>query len=134
MAAHGEDGNLIKEFKHVEFVQMWNLPKHKLEKVVSANLLGPSDHVLFVIHIVVFEASEQLEASLLCFKDPLFLVASVSKSGVFLFDFFHVSFDGSFSRSWGAQGHISVVLLLSNNCNNDDDENLMRLKAAELDM
>ncbi|CAL9059930.1 unnamed protein product [Musa banksii] len=103
---------------------MWNLLKHKLEQVDSANLLRSSDHVLFVIHILVFEASEQLEASLLCFKDPLFLVASVSKSGVFLFDFFHVSFDGSFSRKWGAQGHISVVLLLSNNCNNDDDENL----------
>lgn len=79
MAAHGEDRNLIKEFKHVEFVQMWNLLKHKLEKVVSANLLRSSDHVLFVMHILVFEASEQLEASLLCFKDPLFLVASVSK-------------------------------------------------------
>ncbi|RRT62339.1 hypothetical protein BHE74_00044154 [Ensete ventricosum] len=103
---------------------MWNVLKHKLEKVKANCLLRSSDHDLFVMHILVFEASEQLEASLLCFKVPLFLVTSFSMSGAFLFDFFHISFDGSIKRNRGTQGHISVVLLLSNNHNNDDDENL----------
>ncbi|XP_072998741.1 uncharacterized protein [Typha latifolia] len=100
MAAHGGDRKLLKKNRYVEFVQRWNLLKHKLEKVVSAMshldyekavfFLRSSDHDLYAIHTLVYQASQELEASLVCFKDPPFPWASVSMSGVFVIGFFYV--------------------------------------------
>ncbi|WOK93899.1 hypothetical protein Cni_G02600 [Canna indica] len=100
MAAHGGDRKLLKENKHVEFVQRWNLLKYKLEKVVSAvshfdfdkamYFLRSSDHDLYAIHTLVYEASQKLEASLTCFEDPPFPWASISLFGMFLFGFSYV--------------------------------------------
>ncbi|URD87264.1 hypothetical protein MUK42_28505 [Musa troglodytarum] len=100
MAVHGGDRKLLKERKHVEFVQRWNLLKYKLEKVVSGishfdfekamYFLRSSDHDLYAIHTLIYEASQKLEALLVCFKDPPFPWASVSLFGVFLFGFCYV--------------------------------------------
>ncbi|EHA8590279.1 hypothetical protein COCNU_scaffold016592G000040 [Cocos nucifera] len=100
MAAHGGDRKLLKKNRHVEFVQRWNLFKYKLEKVVSAlshldyekavYFLRSSDHDLYAMHTLIYEASQELEASLICFKDPPFPWASVSLAAVFVFGFFYV--------------------------------------------
>ncbi|KAL1291468.1 hypothetical protein HN51_059984 [Arachis hypogaea] len=93
---HGGDRNLLKGKQHVEFVQRWNLFKHKLNKAVSAlshldfemalYYSRSSDHDLYAIHSIVYHASQEIEASLVCFKDPSFPWASVSFSAVaFLF-------------------------------------------------
>uniref|UniRef100_A0A6V7QQ94 DUF7906 domain-containing protein n=1 Tax=Ananas comosus var. bracteatus TaxID=296719 RepID=A0A6V7QQ94_ANACO len=98
MAAHGGDRKLLKKNRYVQFVQRWNLLKFKLDKVVSAMsqldfdkamyFLRSSDHDLYAIHTLVYEASQELEASLVCFKDPPFPWASVSLSGcLFLVSF-----------------------------------------------
>ncbi|XP_062151233.1 uncharacterized protein LOC133859734 [Alnus glutinosa] len=90
IAAHGGDRKLLKPNRHVEFVQRWNLYKYKLDKAVSAlshldfemalYYLKSSDHDLYAIHSLVYHASEELEASLVCFKDPPFPWTSVSFS------------------------------------------------------
>ncbi|URD87266.1 hypothetical protein MUK42_28505 [Musa troglodytarum] len=90
MAVHGGDRKLLKERKHVEFVQRWNLLKYKLEKVKAMYFLRSSDHDLYAIHTLIYEASQKLEALLVCFKDPPFPWASVSLFGVFLFGFCYV--------------------------------------------
>ncbi|XP_026665918.2 uncharacterized protein LOC103721331 [Phoenix dactylifera] len=100
MAAHGGDRKLLKKNRHAVFVQRWNLFKYKLEKVVSAlshldyekavYFLRSSDHDLYAIHTLIYEASQELEASLVCFKDPPFPWASVSLAAVFVFGFFYV--------------------------------------------
>ncbi|KAJ8505687.1 hypothetical protein OPV22_006573 [Ensete ventricosum] len=108
MAAHGGDKKILKENKHVAFVQRWNLLNYKLEKVVSAvshfdlekamYFLRSSDHDLYAIHTLVYEASQKLEASITCFIDPPFPWASVSLFGVLLFGFcyFHGNRDKIF--------------------------------------
>ncbi|CAL9043940.1 unnamed protein product [Musa banksii] len=108
MAAHGGVKKLLKENKHVEFVQRWNLLNYKLEKVVSAvshfdfekamHFLRSSDHDLYAIHTLAYEASQKLEASITCFSDPPFPWASVSLFGVLLFGFcyFHGNRDKIF--------------------------------------
>lgn len=90
IAAHGGDRKLLKANRHVEFIQRWNLYKYKLDKAVSAlshldfemalYYLRSSDHDLYAIHSLVYHASEELEASLVCFKDPPFPWTSVSFS------------------------------------------------------
>lgn len=90
IAAHGGDRKLLKPNRHVEFIQRWNLYKYKLDKAVSAlshldfemalYYLKSSDHDLYAIHSLVYHASEELEASLVCFKDPPFPWTSVSFS------------------------------------------------------
>lgn len=90
IAAHGGDRKLLKTNRHVEFIQRWNLYKYKLDKAVSAlshldfemalYYLRSSDHDLYAIHSLVYHASEELEASLVCFKDPPFPWTSVSFS------------------------------------------------------
>lgn len=87
---HGGDRNLIRQNQHDEFVQRWNLFKYKLNKAVSALshldyemtlfYLRSSDHDLFAIHSMVYHASQEIEASLVCFKDPPFPWVSVSTS------------------------------------------------------
>ncbi|XP_027358419.1 uncharacterized protein LOC113867349 [Abrus precatorius] len=87
---HGGDKNLLKQKQHVEFVQRWNLFKYKLNKVVSAMshldfemalfYLRSSDHDLYAIHSIVYHASQEIEASLVCFRDPPFPWAAVSIS------------------------------------------------------
>ena len=99
MMAHGGDRKLLQN-RHVEFVQRWNLLKFKLEKVVSAMsqldydkamyYLRSSDHDLYAVHTLVYQATQKLEASLVCFKDPPFPWASVSVTAVFVFGFFYV--------------------------------------------
>ncbi|KAL6839400.1 hypothetical protein ACP4OV_030670 [Aristida adscensionis] len=100
MAAHGGENILLRKKRHVEFFQRWNLLTYKLEKVVSSMsrldyqkamyFLRSSDHDLYAIHTLVYQASQELEASLVCFKDPPFPWASLSMSGVFVFGFFYV--------------------------------------------
>ncbi|KAI4351603.1 hypothetical protein L6164_005947 [Bauhinia variegata] len=90
--SHGGDRSLLKQKQHVEFVQRWNLFKYKLDKVVSALshldfeialfYLRSSDHDLYAIHSIVYHASQDIEASLVCFKDPPFPWVSVSISAV----------------------------------------------------
>ncbi|KAK7271742.1 hypothetical protein RJT34_27889 [Clitoria ternatea] len=89
---HGGEKNLLKQKQHVEFVQRWNLFKHKLNKAVSAMshldfemalfYLRSSDHDLYAIHSIVYHASQEIEASLVCFRDPPFPWASVSISAL----------------------------------------------------
>ncbi|KAF7819680.1 Transmembrane protein [Senna tora] len=89
---HGGDRNLLKQKQQVEFIQRWNLFKYKLDKVVSALshmdfemalfYLRSSDHDLYAIHSLVYHASQEIEASLVCFKDPPFPWTSVSISAV----------------------------------------------------
>ncbi|XP_061360832.1 uncharacterized protein LOC133304786 [Gastrolobium bilobum] len=88
--SHGGDRNLLKQKQHVEFVQRWNLFKYKLNKAVSALshldfemalfYLRSSDHDLYAIHSIVYHASQEIEASLVCFRDPSFPWVSVSIS------------------------------------------------------
>ncbi|KAK3226467.1 hypothetical protein Dsin_006329 [Dipteronia sinensis] len=95
IVAHGGDRKLLKQNKHVEFVQRWNLFKYKLDKAVSAlshfdfemalYYLRSSDYDLFAIHSLVYHASQDLEASLVCFKDPPVPWGSISLSGVCFF-------------------------------------------------
>ncbi|CAA7408818.1 unnamed protein product [Spirodela intermedia] len=99
MAAHGGDKKLLKQNRHMEFVQRWNLLKYKLDKTVSAMshldydkalyYLRSSDHDLYAIHSLVYQASQELEASLVCFKDPPFPWGTVLTSGLIMFAFFY---------------------------------------------
>ena len=100
IAAHGGERNLLKRGRLVEFVQRWNLFKYKLDKAVSAlchldfemalYFLRSSDHDLYAIHSLVYHASQEMEASLVCFKDPPFRWASFSGSVVVVFALFYV--------------------------------------------
>ncbi|KAJ0988090.1 hypothetical protein J5N97_006446 [Dioscorea zingiberensis] len=100
MAAHGGEQKLLTKNRHLEFVQRWNFFKHKLDKMIVAvghldfekalYFLRSSDHDLYQIHTLVYQASQELEASLVCFKDPPFPWASVSMVVVFLFGFLYV--------------------------------------------
>lgn len=82
MTAYGGDRKLLKRNRHVEFVERWNLLNYKLDKAASSLshldyelalfYLRSSDHDLFAIHSLVYQASQELEASLSCFKDPPF--------------------------------------------------------------
>ncbi|GFY83026.1 hypothetical protein Acr_02g0012660 [Actinidia rufa] len=95
IAAHGGDIKLLRQARHTEFIQRWNLFKYKLDKAVSAlshmdfemalYFLRSSDSDLYAIHTLVYHASQELEASLVCFKDPPFPWASVSMSAVVFF-------------------------------------------------
>ncbi|XP_056176545.1 uncharacterized protein LOC130140644 [Syzygium oleosum] len=98
--SHGGDRNLLKFNRHAEFIQRWNLFKYKLDKAVSAlshfdfemalYYLRSSDHDLYGIHSLVYHASQELEASLVCFKDPPFPWGSMSISVVGVFAFLYV--------------------------------------------
>lgn len=100
IAVHGGRSRLLRHNRHVEFVQRWNLFKYKLDKVISAMshldydqafyFLKSSDHDLFAIHSLVYQASQELEASLVCFKDPPFPWVALSVSVGILFAFFYV--------------------------------------------
>ncbi|GMH27032.1 hypothetical protein Nepgr_028875 [Nepenthes gracilis] len=90
--AHGGYQMLMKGRKHDEFLERWFLFKYKLDKVISSlshldfdmasYFLRSSDHDLYAIHSIVYHASQELEASLVCFKDPPFPWASVSMSAI----------------------------------------------------
>ncbi|KAG9159883.1 hypothetical protein Leryth_005642 [Lithospermum erythrorhizon] len=90
IAAHGGERKLLKNKQYTEFMQRWNLFKYKLDKMVSAlshydferalYYLRSSDHDLYAIHSLVYNASQDLEAALVCFKDPPFPWASASMS------------------------------------------------------
>lgn len=92
IAAHDGDRNLLKQKKHVEFIQRWHLFRYKLDKAVSAlshfdfemafYYIKSSDHDLYAIHDLVYTASQEIEASLVCFKDPPFPWAALSYSAV----------------------------------------------------
>ncbi|XAR51763.1 hypothetical protein NMG60_11006492 [Bertholletia excelsa] len=98
--AHGGDRKLLKRGQHNEFVQRWSLFKYKLDKAVSAlshmdfelalYFLRSSDHDLYAIHSLVYHASQELEASLVCFKDPPFPWASASMFAVVFLALFYV--------------------------------------------
>ncbi|KAE8021644.1 hypothetical protein FH972_007517 [Carpinus fangiana] len=100
IASHGGDRKLLKPSRHVEFIQRWNLYKYKLDKAVSAlshldfemalYYMRSSDHDLYAIHSLVYHASEELEASLVCFKDPPFPWTSVSLSAAGFLALFYV--------------------------------------------
>ncbi|VFQ82714.1 unnamed protein product [Cuscuta campestris] len=95
IAAHGGERKLLKRNELLELVQRWNLFKYKLDKAVSAlshfdfemalYYLRSSDHDLYAAHSLVYRASQVLEASLVCFKDPPFPWVSFSMSaGIFI--------------------------------------------------
>ncbi|KAL9157676.1 hypothetical protein ABFS82_08G020300 [Erythranthe guttata] len=98
IAAHGGDRKLLKHTRHTEFVQRWNLFRYKLDRSISAMshfdyemalyYLRSSDHDLYAIHNLVYQASQELEASLVCFKDPPFPWTSFLLSAGILFAFF----------------------------------------------
>jgi hypothetical protein len=100
MAMHGGENILHRKKRYVEFVQRWNLFRFKLDKVVSAMsrfdyekamyYLKLSDHDLYMIHTLVYQASQEMEAQLVCFTDPPFPWISVSVSAAFVFGFFYV--------------------------------------------
>ncbi|XP_047334055.1 uncharacterized protein LOC124937780 [Impatiens glandulifera] len=87
---HGGEHKLLKS-QYSEFVQRWNLFKYKLDKGVSAMsrldfetglfYLRSSDHDLYGIHEMVYRASQDLEATLVCFKEPPFPWRNVSIYG-----------------------------------------------------
>lgn len=95
VAAHGGERKLLKRSQHTEFIQRWNLFKYKIDKAVSAlshldfemalYFLRSSDYDMYAIHALVYQASQEIEASLVCFKDPPFPWASVSMSAVVFF-------------------------------------------------
>ncbi|KAL3629336.1 hypothetical protein CASFOL_026558 [Castilleja foliolosa] len=95
IVAHGGDRKLLKHSRHTEFFQRWNLFRYKLEKSISAMshfdyemalyYLRSSDHDLYAIHSLVYYASQELEASLICFKDPPFPWMTGLSSVVILF-------------------------------------------------
>ncbi|KAJ4900930.1 hypothetical protein Rs2_14881 [Raphanus sativus] len=90
--AYGGESVLVKQNRHSEFMQRWNLLKYKMEKSVSALshndfemalfYLRSASHDLYSMHSVVYLASQEVEASLNCFKDPPFPWGAVSVSGV----------------------------------------------------
>ncbi|CAA0828443.1 Unknown protein [Striga hermonthica] len=95
IGSHGGERKLLKRNRHTEFLQRWNLFRYKLEKSISAMshfdyemalyYLRSSDHDLYAIHTLVYQASQELEASLVCFKDPPFPWLSFVSSGVIFF-------------------------------------------------
>lgn len=96
IAAHGGERKLLPHYQLSEFLQRWNLFKYKIDKVVSSlshldfemglYYLRSSDHDLYAIHSLVYHASQDMEASLVCFEDPPFPWASFSMSvGIFFF-------------------------------------------------
>lgn len=97
ISAHKGVNYLLRKGRHTEFVQRWNLLNYKLEKAISAishldfdmalYFYKSSDHDLYAIHSLVFEATQELEASLVCFQDPPFPWATVSISGCIFFAF-----------------------------------------------
>ncbi|KAI8541615.1 hypothetical protein RHMOL_Rhmol08G0075800 [Rhododendron molle] len=92
VAAHGGERKLLKRSQQTEFIQRWNLFKYKIDKAVSAlshldfemalYFLRSSDYDMYAIHSLVYQASQDIEASLVCFKDPPVPWASVSMSAV----------------------------------------------------
>nr|GEX27844.1 protein transport protein [Tanacetum cinerariifolium] len=98
VSAHGRERKLLPHNQLSEFIQRWNLFKYKLDKVVSSlshldfetalYYLRSSDHDLYVIHSLVYHASQDLEVSLVCFEDLPFPWATFFMSiGIF---FVHV--------------------------------------------
>ncbi|KAL3525961.1 hypothetical protein ACH5RR_014333 [Cinchona calisaya] len=95
ISAHGGEKKLLRQNQQTEFMQRWNLFKYKLDKAISAlshfdfdmalYYLRSSDHDLYAIHSLVYHASQDLEASLICFKDPPFPWFSVSMSASVFF-------------------------------------------------
>lgn len=100
IAGHGGERKLLIKSQYTEFIQRWNLFKYKLDKAVTAlshmeferalYFMRSSDHDLYAIHSLVYQASQDLEASLVCFKDPPFPWGSVSMSGIVLCGVFYV--------------------------------------------
>lgn len=90
LKALGGNHKLLKGHQQSEFSQRWFLFKYKLDKMISAMshwdfalasyYLRLSDHDLYAMHSIIYHASQELEASLACFKDPPFPWASVSMS------------------------------------------------------
>ncbi|KAL2898595.1 Catalase-peroxidase 1 [Bienertia sinuspersici] len=88
-------GKLLKGKQITEFSQRWFLFKYKLDKMISAlshlefdlasYYLRSSEHDLYAMHSIVYHASQELEASLVCFTDPPLPWASVSMSAAVFF-------------------------------------------------
>ncbi|KAK8935360.1 hypothetical protein KSP39_PZI013124 [Platanthera zijinensis] len=100
MAGHGGDRKILKGSRYSEFVVRWNLLIYKLEKIISAvsqldydkaiYFTRSSDLDLYALHTVIYQAIQDLEASLICFTDPSFPWASASVAAVFLLALFYV--------------------------------------------
>ncbi|XP_020593932.1 uncharacterized protein LOC110034039 [Phalaenopsis equestris] len=100
VATYGGDKKLLKHSRYVEFVQRWNLLKYKLEKFLSAMsqldydkaifFLRSSDLDLYGLHTVIYQATQELDASLVCFKDPSFPLISAFVAVGILFGLFYV--------------------------------------------
>ncbi|KAL9262981.1 hypothetical protein AKJ16_DCAP13668 [Drosera capensis] len=76
MNGHGGAEVLLKGSKHHEFLKRWFLFKKvasalsRLDFKMSLHFLRSSDHDLYAMHSMIYHASQVLEASLVCFKDP----------------------------------------------------------------
>ncbi|XP_078428904.1 uncharacterized protein LOC144701083 [Wolffia australiana] len=100
VAAHGGERKLLERGRLLEFVQRWNLFKYKLEKGVAAMsrldyerglfYLRSSEHDLYAVHALVHQASQEMEASLVCFKDPPFPWGKFFIGGLLVLTFFFV--------------------------------------------
>lgn len=96
---HSGEQKLLEGGKYVEFLQRWNFLKYKLERVTLAMshldyekamyFMKSSEHDLYELHLLVYHETQNLEASLVCFKDPPFPWVSVSVSAAFVFGFFY---------------------------------------------
>ncbi|XP_021762286.1 uncharacterized protein LOC110727056 [Chenopodium quinoa] len=88
--AHGGYQRLLKDNQVTEFSQRWSLFKYKLDKMITAlshlefelasYYLRSSEHDLYAMHSIIYRASQELDASLVCFTDPPVPWASVSMS------------------------------------------------------
>lgn len=100
MATHGGDRKLLKNTRYVEFVQRWNLLNYKLERTISAisqldydkaiYFMRSSDLDLFALYTVIYQATQELEASLVCFKDPTLPWVSAFVTVGILFGLFYI--------------------------------------------
>jgi hypothetical protein len=88
LRVHGGERKLLGPKRYVEFLQRWNVYHFKLEKAISAishfefdnalYFIKSSDHDLLKIHRLVYEAALEMQAMLMCFKDPPFPWKSMS--------------------------------------------------------
>ncbi|XP_051141228.1 uncharacterized protein LOC127258434 [Andrographis paniculata] len=100
IAAHGGERKLLKKNQHSEFLGRWNLFRYKLDKAVSAMshfdygmalyYLRSSEHDLYAMHSLVYQVTQDLEASLVCFKDPPIPWKSIILSAGLIFAFLYV--------------------------------------------
>ncbi|KAJ9135180.1 hypothetical protein P3X46_032389 [Hevea brasiliensis] len=87
IATHGGDRNLLKQNENLDKVV---LAMSHLDFEMALYYLRSLGHDLYANHFLVYHASQELEASLLCFKDPPFPSGSVSMCAIGFFALFYI--------------------------------------------